>query len=291
MNFSVPFINLSSHSLEHDMNHQGITQALCPITDNKMKSLRDAWYSNPQHQTSYQDFIKQASHWFADSRVNNLTGLGSLSCVDVTMGCTHYIESFVQRHGWDGFQILKNEYAYYTLMGKHGVDPDTLVANKPLIITMPHWQFCDLRPEWPDVLRICEQRNIDIHIDLAWIITAKDIEIDFSHPCIKSVGMSLSKLSLQWSRIGLRFSRQKTMDSITIFNDYYKDTNTVLTSIGSYWINNFDRDYLWNTYGQSHKEICRNLNFVPTKIIHVVKDLETNKSLGVGRMLGGSTPN
>jgi hypothetical protein len=125
---------------------------------------------------------------------------------------------------------------------------------------------------------------------MAWIITAKGISIDFSHPCIKSVGMSLSKLNLQWSRVGLRFSRQKTMDSITIFNDYYQDTNTVLTSIGSYWIDNFDRDYLWNTYGQSHQDLCRDLDLTPTKIIHVVKDQYTNKSLGIGRILGGSTP-
>ena len=284
----VPFINLLYHNLGYKMNwnRNEITQQLRTIDDFKMKSLRDQWYSNPQSQTSYKNFIPQASEWFADSNANNLQGWQSLPCIDVTMGCTHYIESFVQRHGWNGFQILKNEYAYYTLMGKHGVEVDQLESNKPLIITVPHWQFCDSRPEWPEVLKVCEQRNID----MAWIITAKDISIDFSHPCIQSVGMSLSKLSLQWSRVGLRFSRQKTMDSITIFNDFYIDTNTVMTSTGSYWMDNFDRDYLWNTYGQSHQDLCHDLDLTPTKIIHVVKDPYTGKSLGIGRILGGSTP-
>jgi hypothetical protein len=267
-----------------------ITEKLYSITDNRMISMRESWYQNSQSQKTYKEFIKQASQWFVASRLNDLQGWSSLPCVDVTMGCTHYIESFAQRQGWTGFQILKNEYAYYTLMGKHGVEVDQLEANKPLIITMPHWQFCDLRPEWSDILRICEQRNIDIHIDMAWITVAKDISIDLSHPCIKSVGMSLSKLNLHWSRVGLRFSRQKTMDSITIFNDYYHDTNTVLTSIGSYWIDNFDRDYLWNTYGQSHRDLCHDLDLTPTKIIHVAKDPYTEKSLGIGRILSGSTP-
>jgi len=272
------------------MNHQDLTQKLYPITDSKMKSLRDTWYSDPQCQTSYQDFVEQASYWFADSRVNDLTGLASLSCVDVTMGCTHYIESLVQRHGWDGFQILKDEYAYYTLMGKHGVEVDQLESNKPLIITIPHWTPCDIRPEWHDVLTVCEQRNIDIHIDMAWITTARDISIDLSHPCIKSVGLSLSKLYLQWSRVGLRFSRQKTMDSITIFNDYYRDTNTVLTSIGSYWMDHFERDYLWTVYGQEHETLCQQFGLQPTKIIHVARCKQTGKSLGIGNMLGKSGP-
>lgn len=267
-----------------------ITEKLNPIVDYRMKCLRESWYHGSHAQKTYKEFTQKAYEWFSSSRVNDLQGWSSLPCIDVIMGCTHYIESFALRHGWHGFQILKNEYAYYTLMGKHGIDIDQLEANKPLIITLPHWQFCDLRPEWADLLKVCEQKNIDIHIDMAWIITAKDISIDFSHPCIKSVGMSLSKLELQWSRMGLRFSRQKTMDSITIFNDYYQNTNTALTSIGVYWIDNFDRDYLWNTYGEDHQNLCRALNLVPTKIIHVVKDPVNNKSLGIGPSLGKSAP-
>lgn len=258
--------------------------------DYQMEDMRESWYQSKQSQKTYREFTHEASQWFADSKINNILGWSSLPCVDVTMGCTHYVESLAQRYGWDGFQILKNEYAYYTLMGKHGVEIDQLEYNKPLIVTMPHWTFCDLRPEWPDVLKICEQRNIDIHIDMAWIITARDISIDFSHPCIKSVGMSLSKLGLQWSRIGLRFSRQKTMDSVTIFNDYYQDTNTVLTSVGYFWIKHFERDYLWEIYGRSHHDLCESLGLRPSKIIHVANDPDTGDSIGIGRSLAKSTP-
>lgn len=267
-----------------------LTKTLHPIIDAKMQSMKKSWYHSCQVPVTYKEFIEKSQIWFQSSQLNDLQNLQSLSCIDVTMGCTHYIESLVLKYGWHGFQILKNEYAYYTLMGKYGVDPENLEANKPLIITLPHWQFCDLRPEWPMVLKICEQRNIDIHIDMAWIITARDITIDFSHPCIKSVGMSLSKLNLQWSRIGLRFCRQKSMDSVTIFNDYYQDTNTVLTSVGNFWIENFERDYLWKTYGRSHHDLCESLGLQPSKIIHVVHDPADSNSIGIGRCLGKSTP-
>lgn len=267
-----------------------ITEILFPIKDQKMIDLRESWYANPQSQKNYKEFIPRATEWFQSTKNNDLHGWSALPHADVTMGCTHYLESIVQKYNWSGFQILKNEYAYYTLMGKHGVDPEDLEPHKPLIITVPHWTFCDVRPEWDEVLKICEQRKIDIHIDMAWIITARDIKIDLSHPCIKSMGLSLSKLSLQWSRVGLRFSRQKSMDSITIFNDYYKDTNTVMTSIGNFWMDNFERDYLWNTYGNQHHDLCRTLDVAPTKIIHVAKNKNDSTSLGIGQMLGKSTP-
>jgi hypothetical protein len=270
---------------------ENITNTLHPINDAHMQSLKKQWFTESQDEISYKDFVPSAAKWFQDTRINNIGGWENFPFVDVTMGNTHYIESFVLKYGWSGFQILKNEYAYYTLMGKHGVEVQDLEPNKPLIITMPHWQFCDLRPEWNHVLKICEQRNIDIHIDMAWIITARDIDIDLAHPCIKSFAMSMSKLNLQWARVGLRWSRQKSMDSVTIFNDYYKQTNTVMTSVGSFFIKHLHRDYLWDTHGKFHQDLCAYLNLQPTKIIHVAKDTCSDQSVGIGRMLGQSTPN
>ena len=262
-----------------------ITEKFYPVLDARMAQLRESWFSGAQKEVNYREFVPLASQWFQHSPINNIQGWNHFPCVDVTMGNTHYIESFVLKHGWNGFQILKNEYAYYTLMGKHGVEVDDLEPNKPMLITMPHWQFCDLRPEWPRVLQIAEQRNIDIHIDLAWVITARDIQLDLSHPAIKSFAMSMSKYGLQWSRVGLRWSRQKSMDSVTIFNDYYHDTNTVMTSVGAYFINNLERDYVWNCHGQSHMDLCRALDLQPTKIIHVALDPVAKKPVGIGKLL------
>lgn len=268
-----------------------VTDKLHPIRDNHMRSLEEQWFKHSQIRTSYSDFIPVASKWFKSSVRNNIIGWNKFPLIDVTMGNTHYIESFVLKHGWNGFQILKNEYAYYTLMGKHGVNVEDLEPNKPLMITLPHWDYCDLRPEWNYLLTVCTQKNIDIHIDMAWIITATDISIDLSHPCIKSFAMSLSKLNLQWSRVGLRWSRQKAMDSVTIFNDYYQDTNTVLTSVGKFFIDQIPRDYLWDTYNHCYQDVCSDLDLIPTKIIHVAKDKNSNKSLGVGNILSGLAPN
>jgi hypothetical protein len=154
-----------------------------------------------------------------------------------------------------------------------------------LLITIPHYTWAGVRPEWDDVLRECEQKNIDIHIDMAWITLAKNVNIDFSHPCIQSVGMSISKYSMQWNRVGLRYSRQRTMDSITMFNHYYQPgTNSSQSSCAACAIETIPRDYGWNTYGAHHQDICDTLDLNPTDLVHVIKDKD-NKPWGITEML------
>ena len=109
-----------------------------------------------------------------------------------------------------------------------------------------------------------------MHIDCAWITVSKDINLDFGHPNIKSFGMSLSKYIGSWNRIGLRYSKQRTMDSITMFNAQQK-YNDALISCGSFVMDNIERDYGWNTYGEKYKKICKDNNLQETNFFNVAK--------------------
>jgi hypothetical protein len=266
-------------------NRNLLTTNFVPLTDNYIKQVRTDWFAGSHPVVANQQLIPMLNEWFQSTRVNDLQGWASLPCVDITMGNTHYIESFVIRHGWDGFQILNHEYAYYSFNGKWGTEIGNLEPNKPLIITLPHYTWAGIRPDWPDVLRECEQKNIDIHIDMAWSTLGKNTNIDFSHPCIQSVGMSISKYSMQWNRVGLRYSKQRTMDSITMFNHYYQpETNLALSSCGAYAIDRIPRDYGWNTYAESYLDICKSLNLVETDLVHVVK-LPDGTPMGITNIL------
>jgi len=266
-------------------SYDDLTKRQLTINDSYLMELKKRWFEERQTLVDYEGFKPIADEWFKSSKLNNILGWDKFPCIDVIMGCTHFIESLIIKHSFDGLQILKEEYGYFGLQGKHGVDPDDLVPNKPLYISLPNWKYCDLRPEWEYLLKICEQRNIDIHIDFAWITSAKDITIDIDHPNIQSFCMSLSKYSLQWNRIGLRWSKQRSVDSITMYNKFYGDVNSALTSCGAFMMENIDRDYGWNTYNDKYYEVCKNLNVQPTKMIHVVKNYETQEPLGVARIL------
>jgi hypothetical protein len=263
-----------------------LTTTFIPLTDDYLKRVRTEWFEKSHPVITNQQLLPRLNEWFQSTRVNDLQGWASLPCIDITMGNTHYIESFVIRHGWDGFQVLTDEYAYYSFNGKWGVEPGNLEPNKPLIITLPHYKWAGVRPNWPDILRECEQKNIDIHIDMAWSTLSKNIAIDFAHPNIQSVGMSISKYSMQWNRIGLRYSKQRTMDSITMFNHYYQpDTNSSLSSCGAYAISQIPRDYGWTTYAASHADICQSLDLITTDLVHVVKTKPNGDAMGITNLL------
>jgi hypothetical protein len=89
-----------------------ITEKLCPIDDPLMGKLRAQWFEGQQKEVSYKQFVPQAVEWFRGTCVNDIQGWDAFPMVDVTMGNTHYIESFLLKYGWHGFQILKNEYAH-----------------------------------------------------------------------------------------------------------------------------------------------------------------------------------
>lgn len=270
-----------------DYNGIQLNEKLIPVVDTYMQELKANWYNESQAIISNKDFVPIADEWFKSTRINNLQGWDQFPCADIILGCTHYIESIVIKYGWDGFQILPEDYAYYGLMGKFGVDVGNLAPNVPLLISLPNWKYSDLRPEWNAVLRECEEKNIDIHIDMAWIITAKDIEIDLSHPNIKSFAMSMSKYNMEWNRIGLRWSKQRTMDSITIFNHYYGNVNNGTVSCGAYMLKNIPRDYVWNTYGAKYNSLCQDYDLIKTKLLHVARIPGNDYPNGIRHLLTG----
>ena len=97
--------------------------------------------------------------------------------------------------------------------------------------------------------------------------------------------MSMSKYNMQWNRIGLRWSKQRTMDSITIFNFYYGEVNNNIISCGAYMLDNIPRDYVWDTYGKKYNSLCENHNLIKTKLLHVVQTPDDNYPKGIGHLL------
>ena len=264
-----------------------LNERLIPVTDAYMMSLKQNWYTQSQKMVEKAAFSSTADAWFKSSKLVNLHGWNQFPCVDVTMGNTHYIESFVLKYGWDNFQLLPEDYGYYAMMGKFGTHPGELTPNMPLIVSLPNWKYADIRPEWNNVLTECEEKNIDIHIDFAWLTTARDINFDIGHPNIKSFAMSMSKYNMQWNRVGLRWSKQRTMDSITMFNHYYGDVNSGIISCGAYMMNNLPRDYVWDTYGEKYDSLCQEHNLIKTKMLHVAKIPGDDYPKGIGHLLAG----
>ena len=261
---------------------QDLDTTLRLIQDEHLTKLKESWYRDSQQSIGHDQFVAKASAWFRSTKLNKLQGFEKFPCVDVIMGCTHFIESNASKNKWD-IQVLPKEYAYYSLMGKQPVEQGSLQTGKPLLVSMPNY-FHGKRPEWEELLKECEKKEIDIHVDCAWLVTAKGFDLNFDHPNIKSFAMSMSKYDLAWNRIGLRWSRQRSMDSCTLLSAQRK-YNELTTACGSFMMDNIPRDYGWDTYGELNKAICKKLGLQQTMFFHVVRDYN-GKLYSIGNILG-----
>ena len=255
---------------------------LYPIRDNHLKNLKEKWYAEKQQPIEHDKFIATASEWFLSTELNSLEGVDKFPCVDIIMGCTHFIESLASKNRWN-IQILEKEYAYYSVMGKKHTSPGQLDPGMPLVVSLPNYFYGD-RPEWGRVLKECEEKGIDIHIDCAWVTAAKGFKFNFNHPNIKSFAMSMSKYNFTWNRIGLRWSRQRTMDSCSLISAQ-KKYNDLTISCGHYMMQHIERDYGWKKYGDAVEKICQKLNLTETMYFYIVKDKD-DKLYSIGNLLG-----
>jgi hypothetical protein len=260
------------------------TEKLYHLNDDFLKSVRNNWFGKTHPEVSKSEYEALAADWFLSSANTNLIGVEQFPYTDAILGCTHYIDSLLIKHH-NQIQVLPYEYAYYRFMGVDSTSVGQLTPNIPLIVSLPNWYYADVRPDWSAVLDECADKNIDVHIDMAWITACRDIVIDVGHPAVKSFAMSVSKLSMEWNRIGLRWSRQRTMDSITVFNHYQGQANAAAISCGAYIMQSVPRDYAWNQYRSAHFEVCKKLALTPTRAIHVAH--HGNTPVGIADLLLG----
>jgi hypothetical protein len=200
------------------------------------------------------------------------------------MGCNHFIDNLIMKHGVTGLQIFEHDYKYYQRLcpGISFARVGELVPGRPVLIAAPIPGYLDLHPKWAEIVTECEIKNIPMHLDASWMGAATDINLDLGSTAIRSVCMSLSKgLGMHWNRVGLRWSRdQDETDSISIFNRFEMIPESLVRN-GIVAMSQVEPDYLWNTYGDRHQEICRALKLRPSRIIHVARSLDRTQLYGL----------
>jgi hypothetical protein len=256
-------------------------QALC---DNYLESLFEqtttGWQAD--HTLAGIDtFKQQASNWILSSKLNQLSGFDSFNRLDVIIGCTQFIDN-IYMQGQP--QVIVGDYRYHDRLGNWGARPGLLKEGVPLIIAMPFPSTGAVHTQMEDILDEARNKDIDVHVDGAWLTCCRGIDFDLSHPSIKSVAVSLSKgLGLGWNRIGLRWSKDHRSDSISIMNDFNMNCR-MLTMVGSHVLNNVAPDYLWNTYGELNAKLCKDFELVPSQAIHMAHTKD-GKFVGLSPLL------
>jgi hypothetical protein len=229
----------------------------------------------------YSDFILQCSNWIDSTTVNTLTGLDTYTRKDIIIGCTQYIDNLYMQ---GPVQTITDDYRYHNRLGLSTInDVGSLIPNVPLIIAMPFPSTGDIHISMKELLDECVKKDIPVHIDGAWISCCRNIVFDFSHPSIKSVGISLSKgLGLGWNRVGIRYTKEPVQDSISIMNDFSMN-NRALITIAKYFMDNTQPDYLWHKHNINYSKVCKDFNLSETNCIYLA--LDDNQPVGISPLL------
>jgi hypothetical protein len=237
----------------------------------------------------HQHFIKLFDDWVSRHDHFTLNGIDDFKHKDVIIGCHHYLDGLLIKHGIDSLQVLEHDYRYYQRLcpNKKWAVPGELIPDQPLVIATPMPGFLGPHPKLKYILDEAVEKNIDVHLDGAWLSCSKGIKLDLSKSCIKSIGISLSKgYSASWNRIGVRYSRDVDKnDPITIYNGIPGSMcpESVLRN-GILLLENIPSGHLWNTYEDKYMQIVKKNKFFRTNILFAAYD-NTRTIQSVGQML------
>lgn len=255
-----------------------------PMYSNMINKFYDDFYRyNPIHNSNLdQQFKDTFIKWLKDHKFSNFKGLDAFPRLDIINGCTQFIDDLYQRCGT--LQIFENDYKYHWRLNPNieYTTIDTLDPTKELLISMPFPFYGDVHLDMQEILDAAHKKNIPVHIDGAWISCIRDIEFDFNHPAIETIGISLSKGGLGGNRIGLRFARKTPKGAVTIMNDFNMNSQA-LVSLGIKFMEELGPEYFWNIYGEAYKKVLEDFSLEPTKAVHLAR--KDGKPVGIRPLL------
>lgn len=248
-----------------------------PMYDQGINQFYDRFYrENPVHEDDLDGRFKSAFlDWLDGHRLSRLEGYHAFGRLDVTHGCTQYIDDIYQRLGNDRVMIFRDDYKYHWRLNNdiEYTDASTLERGKELLISMPFPSLGDVHPDMDAVLDRCHALGIPVHVDGAWISCSKGISFNFDHPAIETFCISLSKGGMGGNRIGLRFSRDTPQGAITIMNDFGMNPQALM-SMGIRFMEEIGPEYFWRKYESHYQQVCRDFNLKPTKAVHLARTMD-----------------
>ena len=257
---------------------------LAPLNPSEFDQLRKEITIPDVRNLDYDAFKNDIETHFRKTSVNILRGFEAFPSHDIILGCQNYIDNLIAKNGISGLQILEHDYGYYKKICPmiHYATVENLVAGKPLLMAMPFPGHLGIHRQMKEILDICTEKSIDVHLDCAWLTSAFDIEFNFDQPCIKSFAMSFSKAyGLHWNKIGLRWSRKvDETDSVTILNNSSAISKSNLY-VATRYMEKFSIDYLVQKYKTQYFDICKDLKLRPSNIIHACFSLDRKLLYGM----------
>ena len=255
-----------------------------PMYDHDINKFYDRFYHyNPVHTHDLDEQFKiKFIDFMNNHQFSTFSGLDAFPRLDIINGCTQFIDDLYQRCG--KLQIFENDYKYHWRLNPliQYTTLNTLDPSGEVLIAMPFPYFGDVHPQMSEILDTCYELGIPVHIDGAWISCIRNIEFNFNHPAVQTVGISLSKGGMGGNRIGIRFARSRPEGSVSIMNEFNMNSQA-LVSMGIKFIDELGPEYFWKKYEKEYYQVCKDFDLEPTKAVHLAR--KQGKPVGIRPLL------
>ena len=256
-------------------------------TDNVIPPLRHkpyggAWSVHDQESTTFiknlytangnrEAFIKDYHEWFQEDI--DLPGIESFGNLDFVAGTTETFHMFYYKHMDKRLRLFKDEYFYHHMMRKNyfkdylDLDSNTLAKGDVVVMSCPFSGTGGIPNDFYNILKICEELNIPVMLDLAYINISNIRELNVDYKCIETITTSLSKVfPVETLRIGIRLERNLFDDPIHAYNqNNYVNLQSI--HVGHELIKRFDNKWLLNKYKGIQIETCDALGVHPSDCV------------------------
>ena len=174
-------------------------------------------------------------------------------------------------------RLAKGEYFYNQMMKGlwykekfAWLDEDEIRPNDVVLISIPFSDTGAVPDHLEKLLTDCDNNNVPVMLDLAYVSLSVDQEVNLTHKCIEYVVSSLSKVfPVELHRIGIRMQRKKFEDQLYVINEKnYNYINVMSAYVGTKLMEKYPADYIYKKYRPKQLEICDKLNLEASPCVY-----------------------
>ena len=224
-------------------------------------------------ETLNNEFLDNYFNWLKSSELVQYKGIDEFDQKSYIHGSVQGFDFFYAEFSQRRFRCFKGDFVYHALSWRNNysyifLDDEDLDKNDAVVISLPFSDSGSIHPRTIEILKKCEELNIPVLIDCAYINLSGELSVDLSYKCIHSVCFSLSKafFSINRLRVGLRLKRKFNDDPVDVFNSLSM-INNYGAFMGNELIKNFSPDFNYLKYSKKQKEVCVKNDLTPSKCV------------------------
>ena len=219
-------------------------------------------------------YTEKYFEWIMSSKRNKLINLDLFKYKTFTHGTTETFNNFFSKYHNKRFRCFKGEYMFHRLNWRNNgfkwkyLEDGKIEDGDAIIISLPYSDYGIEHPNTKEIMKICDDLNVPVCIDCAYMIIGKDINFDFNHNCIDCITFSLSKgfWGIDKLRCGIRFQKKDMDDPIDIYNKW-SCVSMYSLAVAEKLFSKFEFDYNWNKFEKKYEKICNENELKETNCI------------------------